>query len=50
MIRSLGVLKETAEAYDIPLSCVKRINKKYLDEEFYNTLDQELINRKTRNE
>jgi hypothetical protein len=50
MIRSLKVLKETAEAYDIPLNCVKRINKKYLDEEFYNALDQELINRRTRNE
>ena len=50
MYRSLELLKETAEAYDIPLDFVKRMNEKYIDEEFYNALDQELINRRSRNE
>ena len=49
MARTLELLKETAEAYDMPLDFIEKVNEEHEDEEFYNALDQELINRRTRN-
>lgn len=44
----LNFLKQTANDYDIPLNEVKRISEKYSGLEFYNALEQYLIDRRNR--
>ena len=43
---SLNFLKQTASDYDMPLNEVKRINEKYSGLDFYNALEQYLVDRR----
>jgi hypothetical protein len=47
-MRTLRYLKQTALDYDMPLNTVKRISEEQPSIEFYDALEQELINRRNR--
>ena len=48
IMRTLRYLKQTALDYDMPLNTVKRISEEQPSIEFYDALEQELINRRNR--
>jgi hypothetical protein len=49
MATSLNFLKQTALDYDLPLNEVKRVYEKYKGLEFYNALEQLLLDRRNSN-